>query len=77
MSNRKKRIGIVVFSGDRLLCNDGLYRLPAHFGTFPECVKFYKTEGWASRNFLKGANSLVFLYEGDEIDSSGRVTRKR
>lgn len=60
------------------LCKDGNFRNFAYFGTFPECVKFYRSEGWAKRkhNELKdkGIPTIIkALNKGDEMDANGNI----
>lgn len=66
-------------------CTDGKYREHATFGSFPGCVKLYKSRGWALRiaqrrqcphnkgNCTKAY--IVSLYPGDAMDAAGVITR--
>lgn len=60
------------------LCQDKRFRNFAYFGTFPECVKFYRSEGWAKRaqNSMKkqGISTIIqSLKKGDEMDATGNI----
>jgi hypothetical protein len=60
------------------LCKDGNFRNVAYFGTFPECVKFYRSEGWARRKHeelkRQGIHTVIkSLKEGDEMDATGNI----
>ena len=64
-----------------LYCQDGKLRKIALIGNDKSCLKFWKKVGFAERcsEILckKGfKNSIItYLYEGDEVDCLGRVTR--
>jgi len=77
MSRQFKAIIVKQDGTGALLCNDGRFRLPAMYGTFPECVKFYRKKGWAEKLFQKYDKiTLYFIYEGDEIDTKGNIHRR-
>ena len=61
------------------LCKDHCWRDFACFGTYKECVKFYKRKGYAQRiaNRYKvaGKTHIVSLSEGETMDASGRIQK--
>lgn len=48
MPNKPTIIVVCPVSGARL-CRDNKYRNHANFGTYPSCVKEFKSEAWAMR----------------------------
>ena len=67
-------------TGDRF-CKDEAFRSFALFGTFPSCVKIYRTMGWATnmQKLLLMHNvetTIIPIHDGDVMDASGRITRK-
>lgn len=47
--------------GDFVLCNDNLWRIFVHYGTFPECVRVYRVRGFAERKARKLGGMVVKL----------------
>jgi hypothetical protein len=68
------RMFIVVKNGRRL-CQDNLLRKFANFGTFPECVKVYKSYGWAEKTADKIGGKIVILDAESYMDASGDVIK--
>lgn len=65
-------------SDNARLCKDGNFRSVAYFGTFSECVKTYRSEGWANRKYeyLKkcGIPTVIHsLRKGDKMDANGNI----
>ena len=63
------------------LCKDSLFRTFACFGTFPECVKVWKSEAWARRRQDKldrlGIETAVVTVPKDQtMDAAGNISRK-
>lgn len=85
--SKRKSVQIVVCpETGRRLCQDNKWREFANFGTYPECVKLFKYPQAAlkagARYRIKPAqpgdtlNSIVYLYDGDSMDASGRIYRE-
>jgi hypothetical protein len=55
------------------LCQDGKWRSFANFGTYPECVKEYKSLGFAKKRAKKVKGQVAVIREGLEVDASGNV----
>ncbi len=55
------------------LCQDGCWRYFANFGTYPECVKIYKSLGHALRRAKRNGGYVVEIPEGFAVDASGVV----
>jgi hypothetical protein len=61
------------------LCYDGKFRNFANFGTFPDCVKVFKSKGWALRKqeelmrFHNCPCEIVFLNGNRTMDASGMI----
>lgn len=80
----KKQATIVVLKHENTgarLCQDGLFRNFANFGTFPDCVKVYRIEGAARRKQLELLDKacpceMIFLHHGWSMDACGRVSRE-
>ena len=74
--NRKKGFWVVTERGNRL-CKDGKWREFACFGTYPECVKVFKCEGWAmkaaEKYCLHDDWELKRIREGQSMDACGRI----
>lgn len=62
---------IINATGARL-CQDNCWRSFANFGTYPECVKEYRSLGHAFRR-AKRIKGRVVLIEDGTIDASGVV----
>lgn len=84
---KRKSVQIVVCpETGRRLCQDNKWREFANFGTYPECVKLFKYPQAAlkagARYRIKPAqpgdtlNIIVYLYDGDSMDASGRIYRE-
>ena len=54
-------------------CQDKYWRSFAHYGTYPECVKEYKTKSGAIRQAkrIKSANYVAFIPANIIINASG------
>ena len=63
---------IINKNGDRF-CKDRKWRDFALFGTFPSCVKFYKSHKWALKIAKKIGGQVIYLPEGFEMDASGKI----
>ena len=86
MSKKSRRYIVVCpTTGDRL-CKDMKWRSFANFGDYPECVKIYRTQGWAVKAAVRrtrpiGSNDpvrttkMIILNEGDAMNASGQVKR--
>jgi hypothetical protein len=55
------------------LCQDNRWRLIAHFGTKPECVKQYKSVGWARRKARRIKGIVVRIPSGVLVEAAGTV----
>ena len=60
------------------LCQDGRFRGFASFGTYPECVKVYRKEGFALRRkdklWAMGCKTSVFsVPAGKAMDATGNI----
>ena len=49
-------------------CQDGFWRDFAHFGTYPECVKEYRTRGWAENKAKKIKGKILEILPGQGMD---------
>ena len=64
-----------------MLCKDGKFRSSPTFGTYKNCVKFYKGFGWAERKqlelleFHNMVTTIITINNGDILHSSGRIER--
>ena len=63
---------------DDRLCQDGLLRGFAMFGTMPGCVKVYRRKGWAVRmadQLTRGTRKfyVLSLPPGQVMDAAGKV----
>lgn len=77
MKNNKRYI---VKNENGFLCKDKKMRSFINFGTPSFTCKIFKSEGWTRRAIKKlGFKQweIIVLHEGDSIDASGIVTRKR
>ena len=59
-----------------VLCQDGKFRRFANFGTYPECIKVYRSLGWAKRKqdlFERWGREVVVtkLPNGHSVDAVG------
>ena len=63
---------LVTFNGMRL-CQDNASRTFANYGTYPECVKEYKSLGHARRKAKRIGGTVVRVPDGMEIDAAGQV----
>lgn len=58
------------------LCRDHRWRLFAQFGTTPECVKQYKSLGWARRKARRIKGTVVRIPPGVIVEAAGTVYDK-
>jgi len=62
------------------LCKDNKWREFAMFGTYPTCVKIFKSRGWAEKAAERFAINhewkMVALGKGESMDASGRIFSK-
>lgn len=62
-------------NGSRM-CQDFRFRHFTHFGTFPECMKFYKRPKWAERKAdLYDAKVIGFDPKKYTVTSEGVLTK--
>lgn len=64
---------IVIVKNGYRLCSDNRWRSFANFGTYPECVKEYRSLGWAKKKAKKIGGTVVELKEGETMDACGRI----
>src|SRR4051812_20452700 len=64
---------ILVIKGDYRLCQDNNWRSFANFGTYPECVKVYKSIYAARKKAKKLKGLVVKIPDGMSVDASGDV----
>lgn len=75
---KQKPIDCILKANGGILCKDKQFRSFVNFGTPSFTCKFFKRKGWARRCAEKMKLKeweIVFLYKGDSIDATGRVTR--
>jgi len=64
----------LILNHDNLrLCQDNCWRSFANFGTYPECVKEYRSRVWARRRANRSKGIVIEIPEGVTIDASGSV----
>lgn len=74
---RKSRCFLMGKNGG-MRCKDGLYRSLVFFGTYPECLKFWSSEGWARRAAEKDMLSdytIYHVYPNDKVECNGNIIR--
>ena len=59
----------------RRLCRDGLVRGFAPWGTYPICVKTYKSKAWAFRRAREIGGYALEIPEDVTMDATGRAYR--
>lgn len=64
---------IVIVKNGHRLCSDNRWREFANFGTYPECVKEYRSLGWAQKKAKKIGGTVVELKEGETMDACGQI----
>jgi hypothetical protein len=57
-------------------CRDGKLRNFAMFGTYRECIKIYRTIGWAIKQAAEIDGCVVQLPKSHEMDASGEITKR-
>ena len=58
------------------LCKDGKLRWTALFGSYPSCVKQYRSLGHAKRRAKQIGGEVVQIPKGFEMDCSGLVIQR-
>lgn len=56
------------------LCKDDSWRSFANYGTYPECVKEYRSLSFAKKNAIQKKALVVEVNKDVEIDACGRIT---
>ena len=56
------------------LCNDDSWRSFANYGTYPECVKEYRSLSFAKKKAIQKKVLVVEVNKDVEIDACGRIT---
>lgn len=63
---------LVIKNGARLCC-DNRWREFANFGTYPSCVKVYKSVGFAKRRARYNGGGVAVIPPGAVVDAVGGV----
>lgn len=62
---------LLIVKDNMRLCQDNKWRTFANFGTYPECVKEYKSLGHARRKAKRVKGEVVQIPEGVTVEAGG------
>lgn len=64
---------LIINANQARLCQDNCWRSFANFGTYPECVKEYRSLGHAKNKAKKVKGFVVLIPKDFEVDAVGTV----